>query len=566
MARRRQEGEVVVREHKRGRQFALRFRAYGERRYLTLGYEGEGEPPWDAERADEELKNILADVRRNLWTPPPRKKKKPATALVAGLEIGEGGDSEPILLGPFAKGVVEDRKGRVSDSQHDFREWGLRHLIPFFGEDYLLDVDNVRVDAYVAHKVKEAERLAAAIDRGRPLRDPRGRIRRPLAASSINKTVDILQWILGIAVEYKKRTGVTENEAAGKARRLVEPENRPVHLDTAEQIDGLLVACAELDREPRYHCSEREAMVATLLFAGPRAHELCNLLWRDVDLLNERIFIGRSKTAAGLREIPMLPALRKVLVAHKARAYRTGPDDLVFPTGTGGRRDKDNLRSRVIAAALRRADQVLLERDHLPLPLGITPHKLRHTFASILVAIGKDPRTVMEALGHTDPKFTLKVYTHMMARGDEERRRLKALVAGERVLAVDAPLPEVVALDDYEVPILRGLAELGGKARKREVVQAVGEEFAGRHGTRDLERLPSGQPRWKPRVGKAWIGITQKGWIEAGGARGEWKLTKIGRAKLARSPVASTAASRNAEVPPPADRIEAPEPGLRLVA
>jgi integrase len=38
-----------------------------------------------------------------------------------------------------------------------------------------------------------------------------------------------------------------------------------------------------------------------------------------------------------------------------------------------------------------------------PLPLGITPHKLRHTFASILVAIGKDPTYVMQQLGHTGP-------------------------------------------------------------------------------------------------------------------------------------------------------------------
>jgi hypothetical protein len=153
-----------------------------------------------------------------------------------------------------------------------------------------------------------------------------------------------------------------------------------------------------------------------------------------------------------------------------------------------------------------------------------------------------------------------------MARGEEERRRLKALVAGERVLAVEAPLPEVVALDDYEVPILRGLAELGGRAQKREVVRAIGEEFDGRHGTRDLEKLPSGQPRWKPRVGKAWIGVTQKGWIEAGGGRGEWKLTKIGRAKLARSQAPTVPAPRLAEAPPAAVEPEQVERRLRLVA
>jgi integrase len=57
-------------------------------------------------------------------------------------------------------------------------------------------------------------------------------------------------------------------------------------------------------------------------------------------------------------------------------------------------------------------------------------HKLRHTFASILVAIGRDPTHVMQQLGHTDPAFTLRVYAHTMRGSEEERERLKALVEG----------------------------------------------------------------------------------------------------------------------------------------
>lgn len=74
----------------------------------------------------------------------------------------------------------------------------------------------------------------------------------------------------------------------------------------------------------------------------------------------------------------MPPTLRDDLAAHKAHAYRSGPDDLVFPTMTGGRRDKDNLRNRVLGAAIERADQLLEERGEVPLPKGVTPHKLRH--------------------------------------------------------------------------------------------------------------------------------------------------------------------------------------------
>lgn len=41
------------------------------------------------------------------------------------------------------------------------------------------------------------------------------------------------------------------------------------------------------------------------------------------------------------------------------------------------------------------------------------------------------PASVTTQLGHTDPKFTLRVYAHMMRRGSGERARLKALVGGD---------------------------------------------------------------------------------------------------------------------------------------
>ena len=50
------------------------------------------------------------------------------------------------------------------------------------------------------------------------------------------------------------------------------------------------------------------------------------------------------------------------------------------------------------------------------IPAGVTAPKLRHTFASMLIALGKDPACVMAQLGHADPKFTLRVYTHVMRR------------------------------------------------------------------------------------------------------------------------------------------------------
>jgi len=65
---------------------------------------------------------------------------------------------------------------------------------------------------------------------------------------------------------------------------------------------------------------------------------------------------------------------------------------------------------------------------------------MRHTFASLLVALGEDPRFVMDQLGHTDPVFTMRVYTHQMRRREDELMALKVL-AGKECLA---PLAETL--------------------------------------------------------------------------------------------------------------------------
>ena len=59
-------GAIVEKRTARGTSFALRFRAYGERRYVTLGTTEDG---WNRARAEDELQNVLADVRRGIWSP-----------------------------------------------------------------------------------------------------------------------------------------------------------------------------------------------------------------------------------------------------------------------------------------------------------------------------------------------------------------------------------------------------------------------------------------------------------------------------------------------------------------
>ena len=249
-----------------------------------------------------------------------------------------------------------------------------------------------------------------------------------------------------------------------------------------------------------------------------------------------------------------MPILRDILAAHKASAYRSGPDDLVFPTGTGGRRNKDNLRVSVLLRTFARADELLEERGHVPLPKGLSAHKLRHTFASVLIACGEDPASVMAQIGHTDPTFTLRVYTHAMSRDPAERTRLKALIAGERAGETQPSPKPVLPYSAYELPILRALARLGGSAPRRAVAAEVRARIGGRLGDLDREELRGGTPRWEMRIDVARKQLIERGWLRADSRRGIWALApagveKLRRLKRAQSRKSSVQAPRLEEVP-----------------
>ena len=515
-----------MRRWKAGRGYALRFTAYGERRYVTLGLESEG---WDRPKAEVELQNVMADVRRGIWVPPQKRSRSTASGRMEG-------PREMPLLGPFAEEIIASRHGQVSEDTVRLDEWALSHLNPYFGDWALDEIDAESIDAYRTFKVRESEDRARAIERGRPRRNDHGQTLRPLAPATINQTIDGLGRFLSVAVDYGH---ISANAASGRKRRLKVPPRRPVHLDAPAQIEALLDAGAELDRDPRSRCRDREAVLATLVLAGPRASELCRLQWRDLDLANARLHVGRSKTAAGLREIPIGPLLRDLLAAHKAKNYRGDPDGLVFPNGAGRARNKDTLRKGVLRDAFARTDEILARRGQVPLPRGVTAHKLRHTFASVMVACGTDPASVMCMLGHTDPGFTLRVYTHLMARSDEERRRLNALVEGEREILVEPPSSRPLEIEAYEEPIIQALAERGGRASRRVVVAAVNEAMAPVHGPADLERLASGPARWEPRLSKARMRLVRRGVLHEVTRGASWELTEAGRkvASIGRTPM-----------------------------
>lgn len=131
-------GQVLERPWKRGRGYALRFSAYGERRYLTLGFEQDG---WTKERAEEELANVMADVRRGIWVPPKKSSKR------SGQKRNGSQVREMPLFGAFSRGLIEARRGQVSENTTHYEKRTVGHLCGYFADWPLDQIDVEAVDA-----------------------------------------------------------------------------------------------------------------------------------------------------------------------------------------------------------------------------------------------------------------------------------------------------------------------------------------------------------------------------------------------------------------------------------
>lgn len=225
---------------------------------------------------------------------------------------------------------------------------------------------------------------------------------------------------------------IGRNPARGRGRKVRERPPARTYLETAAQIAALLDAGHGLDREARADRQHvhRHAILATLTFAGLRIGELCALRWSQVDLQAGWLKVADAKTPAGVRPVKLRGALRAELTAiHGQTPF--DQDGFVFATRTGRRPSGENIRSRVLLAAVERANAKLAEKQLPPLPAKLTPHSLRRTFASILYALGEDPGVVMDEMGHADPGLALRVYRQAMRRGEDEKEALQRLLEAD---------------------------------------------------------------------------------------------------------------------------------------
>lgn len=178
-----------------------------------------------------------------------------------------------------------------------------------------------------------------------------------------------------------------------RAPRFQKKLPRPLSVDAAADV---LDSVGDDARTP--WVAARDTAVVTLLYGcGLRISEALGLTGAASPLPQ----VLRIKGKGGKeRLVPVLPAAREAVAAYaKLCPFDLTPDAPLFRGTRGG-----PLNPRLIAAAMERT------RNRLGLPATATPHALRHSFATHLLAEGGDLRSIQELLGHASLSTT-QAYT-----------------------------------------------------------------------------------------------------------------------------------------------------------
>ncbi len=324
------------------------------------------------------------------------------------------------------------RKGIDVTSEHEtFATWAARWLAIKSGE-----VGRSQAEAY-KHALKHLS----------PLDDlPIGKI----------KTIDVQEIVNSLADENPS----TGRPSAPNTLRYIKItaqqvfrlaiENRVLDYNPAEAVkiprtEHSFERRALTDEEQRWiietdHRARTAAMI--MMYAGLRRGELIPLLWTDVDLENRTISITKSaervngrfevkdgaKSKSGVRTIIMPKVLTDYLFGLKRESM------FVCPSASGKMHTESswkkmwdsyikelNFRYGDFSGFIRKPKSKF-DPKGVPMVIPpITPHWLRHTYATMLYNAGVDVMTAKTLLGHADIKTTLGIYTHL----DQRHKRLE---------------------------------------------------------------------------------------------------------------------------------------------
>lgn len=180
-----------------------------------------------------------------------------------------------------------------------------------------------------------------------------------------------------------------------------------------------------------------------LAFAGAtgvRAGELHALRWQHIDFAKGEVKIETrvdaygeedvTKTAAGMRVIPLAQPLILMLKEWKLRTKRKQAEELVFPNRRGRYTGHDNMIKRKFLPLF---DLLVEKRRQYPTqhpepPARFNWHALRHFAVSCWIEAGLSPKTVQTFAGHSSLQVTMDRYGHLF-KSDDHKKAMDAIAA-----------------------------------------------------------------------------------------------------------------------------------------
>jgi integrase len=377
-------GHVKLVQRKRGEQWYAKYRlpsgkqvqkrlgpAWTERSRPPVGY-------FTRKRAQAELEAIHVAARRG--------------------EIPDPGDNAGKTFGDAVAEwlrYVEQEKARRPSTVRDYRNAAEAALIPEFGRERPLEaITSEQIDAYRSRLLSEGK----------------------LSRRTIQKQLVLLHGILKRAKAVK---WIRENPAEDVER---------VNVRRSGEFNVLAVAEVEAiarKAEPMF-----SAAIIVAAYTGLRTGELRALRWRDVDFASATVHVRRNRPAGGeedapksgkVRSVPLIDDAARALDGLSQREWFSGPDDRVFPNGTGEMLSEDAFRDALYDAM----ESAEIERKSFPAREGFTFHDLRHTFGTLAVQVF--PLVDVQAyMGHADIQTTMQ-YAHHVPKHDAAQRFTEAI-------------------------------------------------------------------------------------------------------------------------------------------
>ena len=197
---------------------------------------------------------------------------------------------------------------------------------------------------------------------------------------------------------HAERKGLFRNPALSALRspKLPHAVPKPLSPEKASQLAKADVLAT--DETPRWVLARDQAVLTLLYGCGLRISEALNLTTAQADATTLSITGKGNKT----RLVPLLPVARQSIALYRELCpFALSPKEPMFRGVKGGPLNARNIQ--LLIARLRGA---------LGLPETATPHALRHSFATHLLANGADLRVIQELLGHASLSTT-QVYTEV---------------------------------------------------------------------------------------------------------------------------------------------------------